>query len=93
MLRSLAGASRQGRPLCSQPMAAFTAAERKSLAKSGAAEPSGSFPIRNAKDLSNAVNDFGRAGSKPSDKAHIVSRAKALGLSSKLPMGWLAGGK
>lgn len=71
----------------------FSAAQRKTLAKSGAAESDGSFPISNASDLSNAVRDWGRAGSKASDKSHIVSRAKALGLSSKLPMGWLAGGK
>lgn len=71
----------------------FSAAQRKTLAKSGAAEKSGSFPISNANDLSNAVRDWGRAGSKSSDKNHIVSRARALGLTGKLPMGWLAGGK
>jgi hypothetical protein len=74
-------------------MATFNAAQRRSLAKSGAAEANGSFPIRNASDLSNAIRDFGRAGSDPADKAHIVARARALGLSAKLPMSWMAGGK
>lgn len=71
-------------------MPTFSAAQRKSLAKTGAAEPDGSFPIRNATDLRNAINDWGRSGSKPSDKAHIISRAKALGLTGKLPMSWMA---
>lgn len=69
-------------------MATFDTAQRKALAKTGAAEPDGSFPIRNAKDLQNAIDDFGRAGSKPADKAHIIDRAKALGLASKLPESW-----
>lgn len=71
-------------------MTTFSTAERKSLAKQGKAEPDGSFPIRNASDLKNAIRDFGRAGSKPSDKAHIIARAKALGLSGNLPMSWMA---
>jgi hypothetical protein len=71
-------------------MPTFTAAERRSLAKSGAAERDGGFPIRNETDLGNAIRDYGRAGSKPEDKAHIVSRAKELGLASKLPMSWMA---
>lgn len=71
-------------------MAKFSAAERRSLAKSGAAESDGSFPIENATDLKNAIHDFGRAGAKPSDKAHIIARAKALGLTGNLPMSWMA---
>lgn len=71
-------------------MPTFTAAQRRSLAKSGAAESDGSFPIRNAFDLKNAIRDFGRGGSKPSDKAHIISRARALGLTKNLPMSWIS---
>lgn len=70
-------------------MATFSAAERRSLAKAGKAEPDGSYPIRNASDLKNAIRDFGRGGSKPSDKAHIISRARALGLTKNLPMSWM----
>lgn len=70
-------------------MATFSQAQRRSLAKSGKAEADGSYPIRNAADLKNAIADFGRGGSKPSDKAHIVARAKALGLSKNLPMSWM----
>lgn len=70
-------------------MTTFSTAQRRSLAKSGAAEPDGSYPIRNASDLKNAIRDFGRGGSKPADKAHIIARAKALGLSKNLPMSWM----
>jgi hypothetical protein len=58
----------------------FSDAERDKLADSGAAEADGSFPITDAKDLSNAKHDLGRAGDKPSDREHINERAKALGL-------------
>lgn len=74
-------------------MATFTTAERRSLAKQGKAEADGSYPIRNAADLENAIRAIGRGGNKPSDRAWIAKRAKELGLESKLPMGWLAGGK
>ena len=66
----------------------FSTGERKKDASSGVAEKDGSFPISNAKDLHDAIDDFGRAGSKPSDKAHIKSRAAALGLTNLLPKGW-----
>ena len=49
------------------------------------------FPINNAKDLGNAISDWGRAGASPTVKAYIISRAKALGLSSALPDGWTSG--
>lgn len=76
-------------PSIAHIMTKFSAAERRSLAKSGAAESNGSYPIRNASDLKNAIRDFGRGGSKPADKAHIISRAKALGLTGNLPMSWM----
>ena len=76
-------------PSIANIMTTFSAAQRRSLAKKGVAEPDGSYPIRNASDLKNAIRDFGRGGSKPSDKAHIVARAKALGLSGNLPMSWM----
>lgn len=62
----------------------FTADERKKDAQSGAALPDGSFPIENESDLKNAMRAIGRAKDPAKAKAHIRSRAKALGLSDKL---------
>ncbi len=70
-------------------MADFTQAERNSLAKRGAAMPDGSFPIRNAQDLENAIHLVGRAKNPAAAKAHIIKRARALMLKSKLPLSWL----
>ena len=39
--------------------------------------PDGSYPIRSAKDVENAVRDYFRTGKKPDVKAHIIARAKA----------------
>jgi hypothetical protein len=62
--------------------------ERKGLAKKGAALPDGSFPIANEQDLRNAIQAFGRAKDKGRAKAHIIKRARALGLTKLLPDGW-----
>lgn len=60
------------------------------FAKKGERPGIGGYPINNAKDLENAIQAFGR--SKPADrdktKQHIITRAKALGLTSKLPDDW-----
>lgn len=71
-------------------MAKFSQDERKKLARSGSAMPDGSFPIRNRSDLKNAINDYGRTpdSKKASVKAHIIKRAKALGLTSMIPEDW-----
>lgn len=69
--------------------AAFTADQRKALAKKGEAMADGGFPIRNASDLSNAIHDFGRANDKAAVKAHIKTRARALGLTDSLPKDWM----
>lgn len=66
----------------------FTENERKKDAESGAAEPDGSYPIQNAGDLRNAIRAYGRSKDPAKTKAHIISRAKALGLSHMLPSGW-----
>ena len=50
--------------------------------------PDGSYPIRSAKDVENAVRDCCRSGEKPDVKAHIVARAKAIGADSALPDDW-----
>src|SRR5579859_2030712 len=64
--------------------------ERDKLADEGKAMPDGSYPIANAKDLSNAVQAYGRAKNKAKVKAHIKQRAKALGREDLLPDTWKA---
>ena len=70
-------------------MATFSAAQRRQLADTGAALPDGSYPIRNRADLDNAIQAVGR-GTAPhaAIRAHIVKRAKALGLTDALPASW-----
>jgi peptidoglycan hydrolase-like protein with peptidoglycan-binding domain len=69
----------------------FSAARRETLAKKGHAMPHGGFPIVTAEDLSNAIQALGRAKNPEAAKAHIIKRAKALGLTSKLPDSWNVG--
>jgi phage head maturation protease len=70
----------------------YTDKERKEMAGKEAMED-GSFPIKTKKDVKDAVDDWGRAGSKPDVKAHIVARAKAIGAEDALPDDWKAGKK
>jgi hypothetical protein len=66
----------------------LSAKGREKEAESGAAMPDGSFPIKSAEDVKHAAEDWGRAGSKPDVKAHIIKRAKAIGAESSLPSTW-----
>jgi hypothetical protein len=66
----------------------FTDDQRKELAGRGLALPDGSFPIESEADLHNAIRAIGRAKDEAKAKAHIVSRAKSMGLSSALPENW-----
>jgi len=66
----------------------FSAAEREKDAEAGVAMPDGSYPIKSAKDVENAVRDYNRSGQKPDVKAHIIARAKAIGAESALPDDW-----
>jgi HK97 family phage prohead protease len=66
----------------------FTAAQRDDAADSGAAMSDGSFPIKNASDLRNAIKAVGRAKDSGKAKAHIKKRARALGLTNLLPDDW-----
>ena len=66
----------------------FSAAQREKDAEGGVAMPDGSYPIRNARDVENAVRDFNRSGQKPDVKAHIIARAKAIGAENALPDNW-----
>jgi hypothetical protein len=67
----------------------FSQDERDKLSETGAAMSDGSFPIKTKADLENAIHDWGRAGSKPAVKDHIISRAKSLGATDLLPEGWV----
>lgn len=68
----------------------FSASERRSAASEGQAQSDGSFPIKNAKDLANAIRLAGNAKDPAKAKAHIKRRAAALGLSDKIPDSWKA---
>ena len=63
------------------------------------AQPGGSprFPIRNAGDLENAIRAVGRVrpntdAARQKVRAYIISRARALGLSSRIPDSWAPDG-
>ena len=66
----------------------FSSKERKKLSASGAAMPGGGFPISNADDLENAIRAIGRAKDPAAAKKHIISRARSLGASGKIPAEW-----
>lgn len=66
----------------------YSTAQRQEMAKRGQALPDGSYPIANEQDLKNAIRAWGRGGAKPSDKAHIMKRARALGKTDILPENW-----
>lgn len=66
----------------------FDTEERKELSKEGEAEKDGSYPIRNEKDLENAIQSYGRSKDKEKTKNWIKKRAKELGKESMLPENW-----
>jgi hypothetical protein len=68
----------------------FSAGERREAASEGQAQSDGSFPIKNASDLKNAIRLAGNAKDPAKAKAHIKRRAAALGLSDKIPDSWKA---
>ena len=75
-----------------EELAVITRRMRKRLAKEGKALPDGSFPIRNANDLKNAIQAYGRAkiGKRAAVKKHIMRRARALNRERIIPEKWLA---
>lgn len=100
MARTRSCPSRWGR---GTEMAGPDAAARKAALAKGAAmpplRPGGSprFPIRNGSDLDKAIMAVGRV--KPATDAarakvrrYIIGRARALGLSSKIPSSWQSDG-
>jgi hypothetical protein len=66
----------------------FSDKERADLADKGQAMPDGSYPIRNAGDLKNAIQAYGRAKNPAAVKRHIITRARALGKLDELPEDW-----
>ncbi len=74
-----------------------TAKQRRQFASSGAAMPDGSFYIRNASDLDNAIRAVGRATPNAGEseearrnavRRHIIRRARFLRLSDRIPDTW-----
>lgn len=75
---------------------------RRQLASKGKALPDkgagtgGRFPIRNGADLAKAIKAVGRAGGgeegRRKVRRFIMSRAKTLGLTSKIPSSWKSDG-
>ena len=72
---------------------AFSEDKRQEMAKEGTAMSDGSFPIASENDLRNAIMAHGRAKDIDAAKAHIKSRASALGLEAMLPEDWKASEK
>jgi len=71
----------------------YSAEDRRRMAASGEAMPDGSYPIADAADLDNAIHAVGRGGaSHDAIRRHIIKRADALGLSSRIPDNWNADG-
>lgn len=69
-------------------MAEFTDDQREKLAEKKQAMPDGSYPIRNRKDLKNAIQAYGRSKNKQKTKAWIKKRARELEAEDLLPDEW-----
>ena len=75
-------------------MAKYNAFELNSMKAKGQCFPGGtSYPIADGEDLDNAIHAVGR-GNADHDaiRKYIAGRAKALGMSSKIPANWGADG-
>lgn len=71
----------------------YKQADRDEMAKSGEAMPDGSYPIRDAEDVGNAVRAVGRGGADhDAIRRHVIKRADAIGESSQVPDDWNADG-
>lgn len=62
--------------------------QRKEYAASGVAMPGGRYPIPDKDALSDAISAYGRGKGKKQVKAHIKTRAAALGATDMLPEKW-----
>ena len=66
----------------------YSREQREAMAESGEAMEDGSFPIADEADLKNAIQAHGRAKDVAAAKAHIMKRAKELGLEDMIPEGF-----
>lgn len=74
-------------------MATPTAAQKRMFAKMGIAMPDGSYYIRDAGELSDAIKAVGRGGADHDTiRVHIIKRATALHLSNQIPDNWNSNG-
>lgn len=76
---------------------AYSAGQKRDMADKGQAMKNASgdpsYPIKTKSDLRKAIKAVGRGGADHDKiRAHIVARAKALGLTSMIPDNWKADG-
>jgi len=80
----------------SERMAKYSADEMRQMASKGHAMKDGdnvSYPIGDAEDLTNAIHAVGRGGADHDRiRKYIIGRAKAMGMSSKIPDNWNSDG-
>lgn len=73
--------------------AKYSQSDRDDMAANGKAMTDGSYPIADEEDLDNAIRAVGRGkATHDTIRKHIMERAKALGLTSKIPDNWNADG-
>ena len=76
----------------SKRMAKYSAEEMRQMAAKGHAMKDGdqtSYPIGDAEDLANAIHAVGRGGADHDKiRAYIIRRAKAMGMSDRIPDNW-----
>lgn len=77
--------------------AKYSAEQKRQMMKDGKAIPNAkgdpSFPIADGEDLQNAIDSVGRAGGDHAAvRKHIISAAKRLGMSNKIPDNWTSSG-
>lgn len=73
--------------------AKYSTQDKKDMLAAGHAMPNASgapsYPVKDAEDLKNAIAAVGRGSADHDDiRAHIIKRAKALGLTSLIPDNW-----
>lgn len=69
----------------------YSPEKRKEMAQRGQAMSGGGFPIKTVADLKNAIRAVGRAKDPTAARAHIMTRAKALGREDLVPASWGSG--
>lgn len=67
----------------------YTAEQRRAMARTGEAMEGGEYPIKGRKDLKNAIRAIGRAKKPARTRAHIMRRARSLGMTDLLPDSWV----